>query len=78
MRRCQFCQGTLEWLTGEEATAREQAGNATEKDTFRCGGCKRLYRHVVRERFSGDTHWWGVKQAADADWEDLDEQLWPR
>jgi hypothetical protein len=78
MRVCKQCGGTLVYVEGSEATAREQAGNATEKDTFQCGGCRRFYRHVVRERFSGDTHWWGVKRAATDDWEDLDEALWPR
>ncbi len=77
-RHCAFCDGTLQWQSGEEATAREQAGNATERDTFRCTGCARLYRHVVRERFSGDSHWWGVKaSAAEADWDDLPEPQWP-
>ncbi len=78
-RRCAFCSGTLVWREGEEKSAREQAGNATEKDTFVCDGCPRLYRHVVRERFSGDTHWWGVKETAtQVDWKDLAESEWPR
>src|SRR5688572_28987783 len=77
-RRCAFCGGTLVWADGDESTAREQAGNATERDTFRCDGCPRQYRHVVRERFSGDTHWWGVKETAAASgWTDLDESDWP-
>lgn len=78
-RRCAFCGGTLVWRSGEEATAREQAGNATEKDTFQCDGCPRQYRHVVRERFSGDVHWWGVRDTAtQTDWADLAEAQWPR
>jgi hypothetical protein len=78
MRACGFCKAALDWVDGAEATAREQGGNTTEKDTFQCRGCRRFFRHVVHERFSGDTHWWGVKRAATDDWEDLDEALWPR
>ncbi len=78
-RVCGFCGGHLVWHSGEEVAARDHGGNAVEKDTFRCTGCPRLYRHVVRERFTGDIHWWGVKQdAAQESWDDLPEASWPR
>ena len=78
MRICAWCNGELVWQTGEERSAREQAGNATEKDTFNCRGCRRQYRHVVHERFSGDSEWWGVRDRGQNDWRDLDEKMWPR
>lgn len=78
MRACALCGGGLTWIDGDEQTARERAGNGRTRDTFRCGGCKRLYRHVVHERFGGDLQWWGVKTSADEpDWTDLDQKDWP-
>jgi hypothetical protein len=76
MRVCGYCDRELVWKDGEERTAREQAGNATEKDTFECAGCGRRFRHVVHERFSGDLEWWGVSEGGD--WQELDEKLWPK
>lgn len=76
MRRCGFCGGELRWADGTEDPS---AGNTTEKDTFSCAGCPRLYRHVVRERFSGTTEWWGVKSSsAQPDWDGLPPEQWPR
>ena len=75
-RICGFCGGKLEWSTGEEESARERAGNARYRDDFRCGGCRREFRHWVSERFSGDTEGWYLH--ADGDWQDLPADKWPR
>jgi len=77
VRRCGFCGGELRWLTGDEESARERAGNAVERDTFECGGRARQYRHVVHELFSGDTHWWGMREKSTDDFADLPRDRWP-
>ena len=78
-RRCPACGGVLVWIDGEEESARERGGNARERDTFRCDGCPRLYRHSVSERFSGDIEWWGVKENAEqADWVGLPDADYPK
>ncbi len=77
-RVCQFCKSALKWVDGDEQSARERGGNARERDTFQCTGCTREYRHSVSERFSGDTHWWGIRQRGESSWQDLDEADWPQ
>lgn len=68
-RICGYCGGSLVWTAGEEESARERAGNARERDEFRCDGCARRYRHSVSERFDGNSEWWG--EYVDGRWEDV-------
>lgn len=73
MRRCGFCAGELRWLTGDETSARERAGNAIDRN-----GPRPHHRRVVSERFSGDSAWWGVREKPSETWAALTADRWPR
>lgn len=75
MRRCGFCEGELEHLSGWDETGRDRAGNSRERDLFRCRGCRRELAHDVSERFSGNSEWWSVREGEG--WRPLDEADWP-